>query len=313
MYCVAHIIMQQCFKDLQSEHGVGPNTHAQTHTGACHKGLPNTSKLSRINGRSLPSPALQTRYNPTVGTSSQKEAASYKPRVNRAHWKGTSKEHPPLEKTISTVQFTELQSATVQLEACLFPTLDMDGQSKSKASRVFSTYRIKSSNMLVPSGTICDSDLDISRLQYLAHSSLFKGYRSQRVMLRIWNRPLNSRGFASLLFPFQCNAKPKGPRHESFVGLAWICMVFLLQLFAHNLLEHVVAHCGHAMPWRVAFCVEIQETSRRIKKHWGRSRHRMTMRGTWKEIMAEVKAGQWQGPGRIAAICSMQSCQDEIR
>jgi len=28
----------------------------------------------------------------------------------------------------------------------------------------------------------------------------------------------------------------------------------------------------------------------------------MTMQGTWKEIMAEVKAGQWQGPGRIVAI-----------
>ena len=50
-----------------------------------------------------------------------------------------------------------------------------------------------------------------------------------------------------------------------------------------------------------------QETSRNIKKHWGRSRHRMTMQGTWKEIMAEVKAGQWQGPGRIVAIwCNLQ-------
>ena len=45
-----------------------------------------------------------------------------------------------------------------------------------------------------------------------------------------------------------------------------------------------------------------QETSRNIKKHWGRSRHRMTMQGTWKEIMAEVKAGQWQVPGSIVAI-----------
>ena len=79
-------------------------THTHTHTRAVVHATRDFQILLEWNGRSLAKSSLANKIqNLIAGTSSQKQAALWKPRVNRARWKGTYKEHPPPANFNSTL------------------------------------------------------------------------------------------------------------------------------------------------------------------------------------------------------------------
>ena len=90
--------------NMSQRWGIRPTEPTHTHTRAVVHATRDFQILLEWNGRSLAKSSLANKIqNLIAGTSSQKQAALWKPRVNRARWKGTYKEHPPPANFNSTL------------------------------------------------------------------------------------------------------------------------------------------------------------------------------------------------------------------